>query len=285
MKCSLFALHSYRYHSFVELVGAIAKVKPHKVLEKQPKDIRHFDTPAYKTFKRWVIALYDRYSPIPPNTTTIVFRFLFPDEDGRRKYGMQEAQLAQHLIKIFGVSAGTDGRGERLKNWKGEDAFGCLGDEVSAVMSATAHLQGSATTVALDRIDTLLMELASKCAFSDFSVHASTSTTTPRRSREDILASIYASLTPEEGAVVTQIILKDLRQLPQLDVTARLGQSLQGVARPGGQCPADQGFDNRNFAQKQSLLVNPFREIFPEARQGAILLFCRVVVGDRTDSD
>ncbi|KAM5530825.1 hypothetical protein V8D89_015515 [Ganoderma adspersum] len=198
---------------FVELVHAIADIKPHIATEKQPRNARYVDSPAYKTFKRWVTALRERYSPLPADTTTIVFRLLFPDEDCRRKYGMQETRLAQHLTKVLGVSSDTDGRGERLRNWKEEDALGCLGDEVLVIMSATAHSQGSTTTVSLEQVDTLLAELASKCAFSDAAVRAPFSATAPRRTREAILAALFASLTPAEGAVLTQIILKDLRPL------------------------------------------------------------------------
>ncbi|PIL24908.1 hypothetical protein GSI_12795 [Ganoderma sinense ZZ0214-1] len=197
---------------FVELVHAIADIKPHTATEKQPRNARYIDSPAYKTFKRWVTALRGRYSPLSADTTTTIFHFLFPDEDGRRKYGMQETRLAQHLTKVFSVSSATDARGERLRSWKEEDSLGCLGDEVFTVMSATAHSQGSTTTISLEEVDALLAELASKCAFSDASVRTPFSTTT-RRTREMILTTLFASLTPAEGAVLTQIILKDLRPL------------------------------------------------------------------------
>ena len=192
---------------------AIADINPHTATEKRPRNARYVDSPAYKTFKRWVAALRERYSPLPADTTTIVFRLLFPDEDCQRKYGMQETRLAQHITTVLGVSSDTDGRGERLRNWKEEDALGCLGDEVLTVMSATAHSQGSTTTVSLEQIDTLLAELASKCAFSDASVRAPFSVTTPRRTREAILTALFACMTPAEGAILTQIILKDLRPL------------------------------------------------------------------------
>ncbi|KAI1796725.1 hypothetical protein LXA43DRAFT_571479 [Ganoderma leucocontextum] len=198
---------------FVELVNAIADTKPHKATEKQPRNARYVDSPAYNTFKRWLTALRERYPPLPADTTTIVFRLLFPDEDIGRKYGMQETRLAQHLTKVLAVSSDTEGRGERLRNWKEEDALGCLGNEVFTVMSATAHSQSSTTSVSLRQVDTLLAELASKCAFSDASVRAPFSAATPRRTREAILTTLFASLTPAEGAVLTQIILKDLRPL------------------------------------------------------------------------
>ncbi|KAI0332785.1 hypothetical protein GY45DRAFT_1273530 [Cubamyces sp. BRFM 1775] len=194
---------------FVELVQAIAAIKPHKATEKQPRNSRHSDSPAFKTFKRWIAALRERYSPLPPGTTAVVFRFLFPEEDTRRKYGMQETRLAQHISKILGVSSSTHARGERLRNWKGEDALGCLGNEVETVMATSSTVVSS--DVSLARVDALLGELAAKSAFSDGTVRKPPPTT--RRSREAILTDLYTVLTPVECAVVTQIILKDLQPL------------------------------------------------------------------------
>lgn len=65
--------------------------------------------------------------------------------------------------------------------------------------------------MSLARVDALLGELAAKSAFSDGTVRQSS--TTSRRSREAILTDLYTALTPVECAVVTQIILKDLRPL------------------------------------------------------------------------
>ncbi len=73
------------------------------------------------------------------------------------------------------------------------------------------RIQTDVSSISLCRVDSLLVELAGKCAFSaDMyrkAAHAS------RRSREAILSELYTSLTPSESAVVTQIILKDLRPL------------------------------------------------------------------------
>ncbi|RPD64481.1 hypothetical protein L226DRAFT_545021 [Lentinus tigrinus ALCF2SS1-7] len=199
---------------FVELVDAIADIRPHKVSEKQSRTTRYVETPAYKTFRRWVERFRERYSPLPPDTTAIVFRLLFPDEDVKRKYGLQETRLAQHLVKILGVSSATQCRGERLRNWQQEDTMGCLGDEVKDVMLGTAHSQASTVAVTIAQVDALLTELAAKSAYSHSAVHASFSATnSPRRSREAILTTLYHSLSPNECAVVTQIILKDLRPI------------------------------------------------------------------------
>lgn len=199
--------------SFAELVDAFAQIKPHKASEKQPRDTRYVDTPEYQTFRRWVLALRERHSPLPPDTAAVVFRLLFPEEDIHRKYGLQETRLAQHLVKILGVSSETQGRGKRLQDWNGDDAVGCLGEEVKDVVAATTHSQASTVCVTLHQVDALLTELASRCKFSESSVRASFSAAAPPRSRKAILTTLYTSLTPAECAVVTQIILKDLRPL------------------------------------------------------------------------
>ncbi|KAI0664436.1 hypothetical protein C8Q70DRAFT_947961 [Cubamyces menziesii] len=201
--------HHIPFSFFVELVQAIAAIKPHKATEKQPRKSRYHDSPAFKTFKRWAAAVRERYSPLPPGTTAVIFRFLFPEEDTRRKYGMQETRLAQHISKILGVSSSTYARGERLRNWKGEDALGCLGYEVETVMTTSSTVATSSMSLA--RVDALLGELAAKSAFSDDTVRKSS--TTSRRSREAMLTDLYTALAPVECAVVTQIILKDLRPL------------------------------------------------------------------------
>lgn len=71
--------------------------------------------------------------------------------------------------------------------------------------------QAGASNVSIYRVEALLAELAGTCAFSaDVTRQA---TRTSRRSREAILTELYTSLSPSESAVVTQIILKDLRPL------------------------------------------------------------------------
>ncbi|KAI9062683.1 hypothetical protein FKP32DRAFT_1652628 [Trametes sanguinea] len=194
---------------FVELVQAIAAIKPHQATQRQPRTQRYGDSPVYKTFKRWLTALRESYAPLPAGTTAAVFRLLFPEEDVHRKYGMQEARLAEYIAKIIGVSSSSHGRGERLRNWKGEDMLGCLGYEVETVMagSSTAHT----SKLSLQAVDALLSELAATCAFSADAVRKPKEGF--RRSREAIMSDIYSSLTPFECSVVTQIILKDLRPL------------------------------------------------------------------------
>ncbi|KAI8985616.1 hypothetical protein BD414DRAFT_60158 [Trametes punicea] len=194
---------------FVELVQAIAAIQPHRSTQTQPRTARYLETRVYKTFKRWVTALHERYSPLPAGTVAVVLRSLFPEEDVDRKFGMQETRLAQYIAKILGVSSISHGRGERLRYWNGEHAFGCLGSEVETVMSNNSSARVS--KLSLIRVDALLAELAAKCPFS--AAQADETAITLRRSREAILTELYTSLSPSECSVATQIILKDLRPL------------------------------------------------------------------------
>lgn len=99
---------------------------------------------AVNTLQNWQAELHRRYAPLLPGTTAIIFRLLFPDHDADRKYGMQEARLAQYLAEIIGVSTSPGGRGNALVNWNGENAVGCLGNEVQDVLekstSVTAYI-------------------------------------------------------------------------------------------------------------------------------------------------
>lgn len=62
----------------------------------------------------------------------------------------------------------------------------------------------------MEDIDQLLFELASTSAFSSANIHASSSA---RRKPREILRDLYRSATPSSAALITQIILKDLRPL------------------------------------------------------------------------
>jgi len=57
------------------------------------------------------------------------FRLLFPEEDTKRKYGIQEKQLAGFLSEILGVSR------KELESWDLQDATGCLGNELECLLA------------------------------------------------------------------------------------------------------------------------------------------------------
>jgi DNA ligase 4 len=70
--------------------------------------------------------LHRDFSPLPEGTVAVCMRLIFPHEDHKRKYDMQEAKLAKALLGCF-----EPGRKDaRFKQWDGEDASGCLGQEL-----------------------------------------------------------------------------------------------------------------------------------------------------------
>jgi DNA ligase-4 len=84
--------------------------------------------------KNWTNTLRTKFAPLPENTTAIVFRLLFPEEDTRRKYDMQETRLASALADCFGTSATP------LRQWAADGSSGCLGEEVLKVLNKTSSV-------------------------------------------------------------------------------------------------------------------------------------------------
>ncbi|TCD68425.1 hypothetical protein EIP91_010826 [Steccherinum ochraceum] len=162
--------------------------------------------PAVETFRRWVDELRRLYPDLAPGTTATVFKLLFPEDDIARKYGMQEKILARYLADILLVSTASDGRGRGLANWNASDAVGCLGCEVEAVMQH--EKRDVESTLTLHEIDVLLTELAANCPFSSPAIRSAVPNCRPRRV---VLGNLFRSLSSDEAAFLTQIILKDLR--------------------------------------------------------------------------
>ncbi|GBE86340.1 predicted protein [Sparassis crispa] len=202
-------VNSIPFAFFVSLVEAIGAIKPRKTSSTAPHS-SDTTSPAFRTFQNWVAELRRRYAPLPYGTTAVVFRLLFPEEDVRRKYGMQETRLGLHLSNVLALSNITHGRGRRLMHWNSQGALGCLGVEVRDIMSESSAVTES--SISITEVDALLTELATTCAFSASTVRQS-STSSPPGSRESILRALYTAVTPGEASVLTQIILKDLRPL------------------------------------------------------------------------
>lgn len=59
-----------------------------------------------------------------------MLRHLFPEDDTQRKFGLQEALLAQYLGQCLDSSTVFTGSAEHLKVWGQEAASGCLGEEL-----------------------------------------------------------------------------------------------------------------------------------------------------------
>lgn len=128
----------------MSLIHAISAIEPRKTSHNVPHNVGANPLVLAK-FRKWIAELRRLYVPLPPDTTAIVFRLLFPDEDVRRKYGMKETRLARHLAEIYAVSTSANGRGERLLKWKGEDTPGCLGLEVRNILEANITVRYTRT--------------------------------------------------------------------------------------------------------------------------------------------
>ncbi|EIM86610.1 DNA ligase/mRNA capping enzyme, partial [Stereum hirsutum FP-91666 SS1] len=136
---------------------------------------------------------------------------MFPDEDKERKFGMQEKVLAEALGGVLGVEMGRGGRGEVLREWRdGED---CLGKVVGDVVWEKNPDEEAVGPLSLLEVDSLLSELAALSIWSNSSFRStSTGSDSPgRRTRKEILRTLYTDLPPRDACYLTQIILKDLR--------------------------------------------------------------------------
>ncbi|KAJ6518607.1 hypothetical protein C8R45DRAFT_948670 [Mycena sanguinolenta] len=188
---------------FVSLLREISlHSRPKKTGTKHDKHSASY--PALITLNNWIKTLRSKFAPLPPNTTAIVFRLLFPEEDTRRKYDMQETRLGAALADCFGTSAMP------LRQWATEASSGCLGQEVLKILNKTSsHAADYISPSSISEVDNLLEELASHSGYSDISVRSNATC----RSKTTILRALYRSLSPLDASFLTQIILKDLRPL------------------------------------------------------------------------
>ncbi|KAJ7623353.1 hypothetical protein FB45DRAFT_837508 [Roridomyces roridus] len=183
---------------FVSLIREISThTRPRRTGSRRDK--QHH--PALDVLKNWIAHLRSEFSPLPQETTARVFRLLFPEEDTRRKYDMQETRLAAALADCFSV--------QQLCDWGTDSSSICLGDHVLKVLGLSSDSIGP---LSISQVDCLLEELASHSGYSHSSVRQKHPPGT-RRPRSAIIRSLYRSLPPFDAAVLTQIILKDLRPL------------------------------------------------------------------------
>ncbi|GJE91101.1 DNA ligase 4-like protein [Phanerochaete sordida] len=192
---------------FVSLCKAFADAAPKRatLTKNQPKNqVSHY----VRTLTNWVQHLQEKHASLPDGTAATLLLFLFPEEDVSRKYGMQETRLAGYVADILGVSTDRDSRGASLRRWDEAGTAGCLGQEVRLLMECASS--NEAETRCLNDISTLLTELASSSAYSSSSVRAPPAS---RRKPREILRDLYAPASPLSAAIITQIILKDLRPI------------------------------------------------------------------------
>ncbi|KAK0446631.1 hypothetical protein EV421DRAFT_1901481 [Armillaria borealis] len=187
---------------FTSLLTAIAQVSSNKNVKRSKTDY-----PALTKFRLWVDAFRKRYPNPAKGTTATIFRLLFPEEDVRRKYDMQEKRLAQALGDALATSD------PRLFKWDQDGASGCLGAEVRHVMEKTSTIDPERPSrLTIDEADKFLDELAAISAYSDSSVR-SKYPSKMRRRRNHIIREAYSTLSAVDASFFTQIILKDLRPL------------------------------------------------------------------------
>ncbi|KAJ3500871.1 hypothetical protein NLJ89_g9598 [Agrocybe chaxingu] len=191
---------------FSALVRQISRIQPHSSKARPERPANYLDYPAARVLHQWVERLRRQYSPLPPNITGICFRLLFPEDDIRRKYEIQEARMTKLLLNCYGLDA------RKFDENSLNEASACLGQELRVVLERTCpNDDGFIAPLTLVQIDELLDELAAISAFSDKSIRSKY--LKPRRSRAEIIRSLFRGLSPEDASVLTQIVLKDLRPL------------------------------------------------------------------------
>lgn len=122
---------NFPYHnkpSFCSLLREISKIKPKSVANRRAGQETRTSYPALQAFNRWLENLRKHYSPLPLGTTATCFRLLFPEEDAKRKYDIQETRLARYLSEALGIPL------EKLENWDSRDATGCFGAELERLL-------------------------------------------------------------------------------------------------------------------------------------------------------
>ncbi|KAF8625598.1 hypothetical protein AX15_005289 [Amanita polypyramis BW_CC] len=185
------------------LVNRLSTIELHR--HPQHRSINR-EYPALQVFYHWLEELRRRFT-LSPGTTRTIFRLLFPEEDVRRKYGMQEKRLCFHLAQCLGVP------NDELLRWSTRDGSGCLGQEVQRVLSTrsnTVNYQDPVGPLSISDVDSLLDELALASEYPAAALHFKTPAP---RNRHIVLRHLYCSLSPFDSSYVTQIILKDLRPL------------------------------------------------------------------------
>ncbi|KAJ3806554.1 hypothetical protein F5876DRAFT_49818, partial [Lentinula aff. lateritia] len=221
--CYVFELSQLISLSFAELVQEIAKKSKAKSIAERKaagKDQAKTWFPALSVFKAYSRDL--QAGSLPSGTTSIIFRFLFPEEDHKRKFGLRDKSFIRDIADSLGVS--EDAFCERC------DFAGCPGDHVHEFLlqrySPDKDYRGNLDIV---EVNELLNQLASTSPWShaDYSKKTlSRNSTKSLLTSKDILKTLYRQMAPYEAAVLTQIILKDLRGLlyPQIerDPTAAL---------------------------------------------------------------
>ncbi|KAI0091748.1 hypothetical protein BDY19DRAFT_991426 [Irpex rosettiformis] len=201
---------------FVSLLEAIASIRPRKSNETSKKTYKDI---ALRKLDNWIAELHRQYSPLPPGTTAVFFRLLFPEEDMQRKYGVQEKKLCDYLHDIFSSGArGMMCEWDRVLQVQGTKDTTCFGERVKRALEAMQISNDD--SLSIHEVDALLTDLASNCAFSAYTIRQQSSldlknpnNAATKRGPRTILRTLYTSISPSSSGFLTQILLKDLRPI------------------------------------------------------------------------
>ncbi|KIK60331.1 hypothetical protein GYMLUDRAFT_200426 [Collybiopsis luxurians FD-317 M1] len=208
--------HPLKFFQFAQLVQSIAKKsKPRSNQQRKANINREWSwSPAYEVF--YTFSRRIQATPMPAGTTSIIFRFLFPEDDHKRKFGLRDKSLIGEVAEVLCMSQDRVDAVDKLPVSPGE--------KVQALLEATSPCNETYIGIlGISDVDKLLNNLASTSPWS----HSSFSTrnlsrhlTKEKHTRKSILRTLYRKMSPLEAAVLTQIILKDLRPLlyPQLEL-------------------------------------------------------------------
>ncbi|KAH7100306.1 hypothetical protein BKA62DRAFT_800909 [Auriculariales sp. MPI-PUGE-AT-0066] len=198
------------FSHFVDLINALSRISP--IPAKDMAKAHHGPNKAHTLLERWIRSVQQHQDvtglqKLGPGNALSFFRLLFPEDD-RRRYGIQESTLAELLADTLSVS--PLGRGASLRNWAHRDfgKTGCLGHGLQKLLQPMRTKTNSQEQLSLKDVDNLLSELAMLSPFSQLDILVPSK---PTRTRKEIVRHLYRNLSPSEAAVVTQVILRDLR--------------------------------------------------------------------------
>lgn len=195
------------------LLDRIARIKPVRAGE-SASNSGNTTTPI-AIFRTWLAHLKNA----TPAQGLILFRLIFPEDDIRRRYGLQEDLLSREIVKALSLPAGALGAWKHdVPSWSDEDRLigphtptGCLGLAIQNTLEARRHASIiRSQSLPIERVDALLDQLASFCPFSSADILATKREEGRQWARSPILSALFESLSAREAAYMTQIILRDL---------------------------------------------------------------------------
>lgn len=194
---------TYHSPSFAELVFRLGHPPKSKRFDQTGNAI---PISADKIFSSW-INRSDHPRTFPRGTGKRLFRLLFPHDGSRRRYGIKETQLSAELERILGIQGLREWD---QVGWEGEGGKGCLGDVLQRAMAKRVGQYSTRSIITLTEVDALLDQLAAPCTFSQLSLQPQ-----GPLSQSAILCKLFrdSGLSPHCLAVMTQVILRDLRPL------------------------------------------------------------------------